>query len=60
MRFNTCDAGALTPMPDEAVAAVVHSIVDAGVVLPGINGEAIVAAGLRLPDAPERRSRPCS
>jgi predicted GNAT family acetyltransferase len=34
----------LTPMPDEAVAAVVHSIVDAGVVLPGVNGEAAVAA----------------
>jgi hypothetical protein len=34
----------LTPMPDEAVAAVVQSIVDAGVVLPGVNGEAAVAA----------------
>jgi predicted GNAT family acetyltransferase len=33
-----------TPMPDEAVIAVVDAIVDQGVVLPGITGEAATAA----------------
>lgn len=34
----------LTPMPDEAVAAVVDAIVGGGVALPGVTGEAAVAA----------------
>lgn len=34
----------LTPMPEEAVTAVVDSIVGAGVILPGVNGEAASAA----------------
>jgi predicted GNAT family acetyltransferase len=34
----------LTPMPDTGVTAVVDAIVGAGVVLPGVNGEAAAAA----------------
>jgi predicted GNAT family acetyltransferase len=35
---------ALTPMPDDAVVAVVSAIADAGVALPGVSGEAATAA----------------
>lgn len=34
----------VTPMPDEAVVAVVSAIADAGIRLPGVNGEAATAA----------------
>ncbi len=34
----------LTPMPDDAVGAVVTAMADAGVDLPGVNGEAATAA----------------
>lgn len=37
-------AATLTPMPPEAVAALVESIADRGVALPGVSGEADVAS----------------